>query len=180
MIEPATRIGAAALLAALGVAPAWAQGTPDSAPPALFTAFTQCRSIAGDAERLACFDAAATRLAEAAEKREIVVLDRAEVRKTRRSLFGFNLPRLPFFGGGNDDDPDEPEFQEINSKVASLRGIGYGKWRIGIEDGAVWQTTEAMRGNPKVGDAVRIKKGLMGAYFLSVDEARAAKAMRVN
>lgn len=160
--------------------PAPAQGTSDSAPPALFSDLTRCRTITDDAARLTCFDAAATRLSDAADKREIVVLDQAEVRKTRRSLFGFNLPKLPFFGNNRDDRPEEPEFQEINSTVKSIRGLGYGKYSIAIAEGAVWQTTEPLRGSPSVGDSITIKKGLIGAYFLSVDGKRASKAMRVN
>lgn len=178
-MRPATRIMVGGVMLAMAASAA-AQGTQQSAPPAMFTELTACRDIADDAARLACFDAASAKLADAAQKREIVVLDQAEVRKTRRSLFGFNLPRLPFFGGGDDDEPDAPEFQEINTTVQSVRGLGYGKWRIGIDDGAVWQTTEAMRGTPKTGEAVKIRKGVMGAYWLSVDGGRAARAMRVN
>lgn len=165
---------------ALIATPALAQGTPESAPPQIFSDLTKCRTIIEDAARLACFDNAATALSNAADKREIVVLDQAEVRKTRRSLFGFNLPKLPFFGNDRDDRPEEPEFQEINSTVRSIRGIGYGKFAIGIAEGATWQTTEPLRGIPKVGDAVTIKKGMIGSYFLSVDGKRASKAMRVN
>ena len=172
------RVVVSAVVIGLASGSAMAQGTRKDAPPEIFTDLTRCRALGDDAARLACYDSSAARLAEAADKREIVVLDQAEVRKTRRSLFGFNLPKLPFFGDGGDDD--EPEFRQIETTVRTLSGVGYGKWRVGIEDGAVWQTTEALRGSPKVGETVKIRKGLMGSYWLSVDGGRAAKAMRVN
>lgn len=161
-------------IAALGASAAQAQEGP-----APLNALERCRTIADDTMRLACFDRAAAVLAQSVEKKEVVVLDREEARKTRRSLFGFTLPRLKLFGN-EDDDREEREFTEIDSTVKSARGLGYGKLRFTIEDGAVWQTTEAVRMDPKPGDKVNIKKGTMGSYFVRFDDGRAVRGMRVN
>ena len=72
--------------------------------PELFEALVHCRSITDDAARLQCFDTAAANLQAATERRDVVVVDRAQVRESRRRLFGLALPRLPIFGGGDDED----------------------------------------------------------------------------
>jgi len=108
-----------------------------------------------------------------------MVVDKAEVRKARRSLFGFSLPRLPFFAGDDsaDDQPDEME-----ATIAGARGIGYGKWMLELDTGAKWQTTESARfqKDPRPGDKIKIKKGVMGSYFLSIDGRRGLRGMRIG
>ena len=167
---------AVSALAALAVAaPAFAADEP----PAAIRALSACRAIADNAQRLACYDREAGALVQSVEKKETVVLDQQEVKKTKRSLFGFSLPRLPFFGG-RDNDKDEAEFSQIETPIKTIRGIGYGKFRFTIEDGALWETTEGVNAFPKPGQKVVIKKGLMGSYFIRFEGARSVKGMRVG
>lgn len=56
-------------------------------------AVIDCRSIANDLERLACFDAAASALAERAG--DLVVVERQELEAVERDGFGLELPSLP-------------------------------------------------------------------------------------
>jgi hypothetical protein len=147
--------------------------------PAVVRALATCRGLADDAARLACFDREAGALLQSVEKKETVVLDQAEVRKTKRSLFGFTLPRLPFFGDGKDDN-DAPEFQQIDTPIKTVRPIGYGRFRFTIEEGAVWETTEGINAFPKPGQKVVIKKGVMGSYFIKFEGSRSVKGMRVG
>lgn len=169
---------AAALTLALAAPAALAQDPPR--PPAL-QALTACRAIANDAERLACYDRTATALNDSVEKKEVVVLDKQEVRKTKRSLFGFSLPKLPFFGNDKEEDKaEEAEFQEISTTIKGLRRLKTGHWSFTIEDGAVWQTTEYGSTAPAVGEAVTIKKGALGSYFIRFGKARPVKGMRVG
>ena len=149
-------------------------------PPAAIKALAACRAVADDAQRLACFDREAAALVQSVVAKETVVLDKQEVRKTKRSLFGFTLPRLPFFGDGKDDDKDEAEFQQIETPIKTVQNIGYGRFRFTIDDGAVWQTTEGINAFPKPGQKVVIKKGLMGSYFIRFEGARSVKGMRVG
>ncbi|WP_426045991.1 hypothetical protein, partial [Brevundimonas sp. DWP1b2] len=59
---------------------------------------TRCRQIEADVARLACFDAAATRLAAAGE---VAVVSRQDVEQNQRRLFGFNVSALnPFENSG--------------------------------------------------------------------------------
>lgn len=148
-------------------------------PPSAIRALGACRAIADGAQRLACYDREAGALVQSVEKKETVVLDRQDVRKTKRSLFGFTLPRLPFFGGG-DNDKDDQEFSQLDVPIKTVRSIGYGKFRFTIEDGALWETTEGVNAFPKPGEKVLIKKGLMGSFFIRFEGARSVKGRRVG
>lgn len=164
------------IASSLLAAPALAADAPR---PAALEALRACQSIAADADRLACYDRAAAALNASVEKKEVVVLDQQEVKKTKRSLFGFQLPRIGLFGDG-DKDKDTPEFTELETTVTGARGIGYGKFSFTIEDGAVWQITEAGPTMPKPGDKVTIKKAALGSYFIKFGKQRAVKGMRVG
>ena len=168
-------IGPVAALAALVATPA-AAAEPPTSP--IVAELVKCRAESDDARRLACFDKAAGTLAKATEEGSIAVVSREDVRKTRRSLFGFSLPKLPFFAGddsGKDEAPDE-----IETTVKSARPARDGNFTVVMADDAVWRTTEPLRKTPKPGDKVKIKKAALGSYFLSVGGLRGVRAMRVG
>ena len=148
--------------------------------PAAIRGLAACRAIADNGERLACFDREAAALVTSVEKKETLLLDKQEVRKTKRSLFGFTLPRLPFFNNGKEDEKEEAEFQQLEAPIKTVQSTGYGRFRFTIDDGAVWQTTEGINAFPKPGQKVIIKKGLMGSYFIRFEGNRAVKGMRVG
>src|SRR5687768_1383863 len=89
---------AAALAGSLAVsaAAALAQSGP-AGGSALVRALADCRRLAEDAPRLACYDAAAARLAAAEQQGDVVVVDREQARAARRQAFGFNMPTLNIF-----------------------------------------------------------------------------------
>ena len=160
----------AALLAALPMTAATAQ-EPDQLGqrPELFEALVRCRGIAADDARLACFDQAAANLQAAAERRDVVVVDRGQVRESRRRLFGLPLPRLPIFGGGDDDD--EEEINSIESNVASAFETGYGRWVVRLQDGSTWEQTDnnIIAARPRSGQPVRVNRGALGTYMMRVN-----------
>lgn len=142
-----------------------------------------CRKLAGESERLACFDRESATLDAADVKNEITVLDKEAVRETRRSLFGFTLPRLPLLGGGKDDKDDAAEAEEssLSATIASARSLGYGKWSFVLDDGARWETIEAVVSKePAKGMNVVIKKGAIGSYMVNFDGSRGVRSRRVN
>ena len=145
----------------------------------LVRALAACRATADDAARLRCYDAAAGALTSAAAKGDVVVVDQQDLKKARRSLFGFSMPKLPFFGGDRsaDEAPDE-----LTAKITSARSLGHGKWQVRLEDGAVWETTEAssMVADPRPGNSVWIKKGALGGFMMRVAGQRALRAKRVG
>lgn len=138
------------------------------------SSMTRCRSIAEPAARLACFDQAAAAVETAREKKELVVLDKAEVKKTRRTLFGFSLPRIKFLEGEDDPEP------QIETTVDWARSLGNGKWALKTKEGATWQTTEAMIDAPRTGDKLTIRRGTLGSYFIKIGSFKAVRAMRTG
>ena len=152
----------------------------DAAGDRVLQSLTRCRGIADSEERLACFDKATGALEQAVQAKQVRIVDQEDIRKTRRSLFGFTVPRIGLFGD-RDGEEDRPEFTEINTVVASSRALGNGRVEIRLagEESAVWQTTEAMNFPPKTGDAIRIRKGSLGNYFINVG-GRSVRGMRVR
>ena len=171
LIQLATMVAAAAAQAGVPTGP---QPLPQQV-----RALRDCRSIADSASRLACYDRAAAALDQAVATRSVVVMGAEEVRQTKRSLFGFSLPRLPFFGGKDDDSGAE---REIEGSLASAAPTGYGRWRVRLEEGGVWETTEAASASnePFVGAKVRIRRAALGSYLMNVGRSRAIRVRRVG
>jgi hypothetical protein len=168
-------LAAAALLASAASA---AKAPPPMSP--YVNALEQCRQIADSAQRLACYDRTAPALVTAARSGEVNVVDRGQLREARRSLFGFSMPKLPFFSG---DRSGEDAPSEIQSTITSAHETTYGKYRITIADGnAIWETTEDSISlhPPRSGQKIIIRQGAMGAYFLRIDGQRSIKGRRVG
>jgi hypothetical protein len=167
----------AACLILTGAASADAKEKAAQSP--LVDALTRCRGQSDDAARLRCYDAAAGALTAAAVRGDVVVVDQQDLKKARRSLFGFSVPKLPFFGG--DRSADE-QSDELTASIKSARAIGNGKWQMRLEDGALWETTEASSviSDPKPGNAVVIKRGALGGYMIRIAGQRALRAKRVG
>ena len=174
------------LIAALALTVPFAAVTAQEASsgqqrPELFEALVRCRAIAADAERLQCFDTAAANLQQAAERREVVVVDRAQVRESRRRLFGLALPRLPIFGGGDgEEDDDEDEVRSIESTIVRAYQGEMGRWIVTLEDGSTWAQTDnnIVAGRPRPGQPVRINRSAFGSYMMRINGQPAVRAQR--
>ena len=167
----------AIIAAVIAAAPATAAPRPGPATSGIVSELTGCKTLTDDAARLACYDRAAGRLAEATASGEVKILDREDIRATRRSLFGFDLPKLPFFKG-DDSAKDTPE--AIDTVIKSIQAASYGKFVLTMEDGAVWESTEPLPRDPKAGAKVHLKKGALGNYFMTVGSMRSVRAQRVK
>jgi hypothetical protein len=137
-----------------------------------------CQQERDGERRLRCFDQAVTQLTQATQTGDVVIVDRESIRRTRRSLFGFLLPRNPLLDGGS---RTEPEVKEIAAKIMTARPVGSGRWRFQLEDSGTWQTEESSSAifNPKPGTSVQIRRGALGGYFLTV-QGRTVRAARVQ
>jgi hypothetical protein len=167
-----------AILPIVFSAGASAQDAPDR--PAILSKLFDCGAITAESERLSCYDRQVAALKEAEQKRDVVVVDRAEIRRTRRSLFGLTLPRLKLFGG-DDSDADQPEFSTVETTLTDARQSG-GRWVFTLADGALWtqaDSTELAR-TPRAGQAIRIRKGAMGSYLANIDKQVAIRVRRIN
>ncbi len=141
-----------------------------------------CRTVSDAAARLACYDRAVDALSAATASGDVVIVERTEVRKARKGLFGFTLPRIDFLSGKPGNAEDAADEKQLSTVITNARTIGYGKWRFTVEGGAVWETVEAnMRFNdPAPGRKVLIERGSLGAYFVTVEKGGRVQAKRVG
>lgn len=146
--------------------------------PQAFEALVRCRGLSDDAARLKCFDAAAAELQSQADRRELVVVDRQQMRETKRRLFGLDIPDLNPFGG---DDREEEEIKSLDGVVASAYQDGNSRWVIRLQDGSRWAQTDdnpiVLR--PRAGHKVRINKAAMGSYMMRVNGQPGVRAKRL-
>ena len=100
-----------------------------------------------------------------------MVVDRAQVRESRRRLFGLDLPSLPIFGGGDDDEDEEDEVSSLEGVVASVGYANFGKLIIRLEDGGSWHQTDDrhLAIEPRRGHKVVINRGALGSYMMRVN-----------
>ena len=174
-------ISAAGIGAIVGCSlPARAQ--EESAPaletPEVIDRLFECRAIADDAARLACFDGAVGAVFAARESRELVIAEREQVEEAKRGLFGLNLPKIRLFGGGD----DAQEASELTATLASATMMGNGLYIFELEDGARWVETEKGVGRKRYerGDTIVISKGALGSYKAKVNGQRAMRVRRIN
>lgn len=148
-----------------------------------FDPLRACRAIAADAERLACFDRVAGALVTAAEEGDLSVVNREEVRKTRRTLFGFALPDLGIFGRGDKakEKYEADAIEVLNTTVATSRMT-----RDGIEvttaEGAVWLIPSPPRRlmTPRPGQSVELRGGSLSSFFIRINGQAGVKARRIG
>lgn len=172
----ALALAATAALAA--VVPAHAKDKPAiTAAPAIYRAVVDCRTIGDGAQRLVCFDRTVGDMATATTQKDLVILDRESMRETRKGLFGFSLPRLKLFGGGDEDDKDA--VKEIESTISGLRSAKDGFPIFTIADGARWKQTDGRSMFPKIGQKIKIRAASLGSYMASIDGRAGVRVMRL-
>ena len=172
-------LGALSLsMASMGAFTAYAKDKKDPLEelPGVATEMFKCQTVTESTARLACYDKTVKAFEQARIQNDIVVADREQIREARRGLFGLTLPQIKLFG-----DNDDEQIQEISSTIRSVSSVGYGKYLMVLEDGAVWQQTEARSGRPpKSGQPIVIKRGSLGSYISIVDDGRAIKVKRIQ
>jgi hypothetical protein len=166
-----------AALIALPFVPAAGQNPAREGPPAAFARAVQCRALANPQERLACYDREVAALEQAERTSEIRVVDRQQMRSTRRTLFGLSLPDINIFGG---DDEGEA-VTEITSQLRSVSQDANGKYLFELEDGARWRQIDSRDlVNPRAGQPIRIRRAAMGSFLANVGRQTAVRVRRVN
>ncbi|VXD01146.1 hypothetical protein [Sphingomonas sp. 8AM] len=140
-------------------------------------AVLRCRTIAGDAARLKCFDAAAGALNGAIAARQVVVVDRARVEAERRARFGerrraADLPTL--------QDADGNRLDTLTGKLAQAARTGDGNWSFTLADGSRWLQTDgqAFAVAPRSGETVVVKRAALGSYKLTVGRQPGVRVRR--
>lgn len=157
------------------------QADADPAPrSSLLTAVTRCQSITDPGQRLTCYDQAVRPLDAAAKNREIVIVDKAQVRQTRKTLFGLTLPRLGIFGDAKDGADDE--IKQIDTTLARADLDNGGGWMFTLADGARWRQMDdnVLGKRPRAGDKVVVRRAALGSFKLSIAGQPAVKVRREN
>jgi len=154
-------------------------GTPAALAQAVPPDLQQCVAEADDARRLACFDAGVARLAgvpPATAAPAAPAPAPAATTATPEQIFGARgeLAREV-------RPPAERALRQLNGHVAGLSKRTRGEIVVTLDNGQVWQLLSPLD-DPRleVGDAVTIKPGSMGSYFISGPAGRAAKAKRIK
>lgn len=175
----ASTLAAALALGAGGVAHAKDKDKPAAPLPEVFAKVLDCREIADPAQRLACFDAAVPALAQAQESKELRVVSREDVNRTRRGLFGFVGSGFGIFGDDDDEDEKE-EIKEITAVIKAVSGAA-GSYVFTLEDGAVWaQSDETYLKKPTAGKKITIRRAALGSFMASVDGGLGFRIRRRN
>ena len=158
------------LLAAVGMAWATAGAALAADAPTVspaVQAVVNCKAIADATQRLACYDEAVGKMAQAQASGDLVTVDRDQRRTVRRQAFGLTLPALAMFDSGEKAE----EVNHLTFKVSEVWRTADGKWVIKLETGAQWRQiddTEQTR-PPHTGSTAEIRKGALGSFFVKVD-----------
>jgi len=181
-----TRIRAAAatwMAFAAMIASAPLAAADDKGESAYIKALRECQAKTDAAARLACYDTAVGTMLSASSDGEVRVVDKEEVRETRRKLFGFSLPDFGIFGGKNDkgDDAKDEQPEALQTTITGVRAVK-GQYVITTAEGAVWQLDEqpARLMSPKVGQPLEIRAGAFGSYFLRINGQSGVKGRRIR
>lgn len=172
------RIAIGAALAVALTMPA-AAAAQEQRRPAAYEALLRCRAVTESAARLRCFDEAVAALESAAQQRELVMVDRTQIRETRRRLFGLDLPDLPFFG--NRDKEDREEARSIEGTITAVSSQA-GLWLVSLEGAGTWLQADGSRKGrrPNVGAKVKISKTMLGGYIMEVGDRPGFRVKRVR
>ena len=175
MLQLSSRFAVALVLLAGAAVPVAAKDKAPAVPPAQIRELYACRDIADPTARLACFDREVGELSAADQAREIVFTDKETAKETRRGLFGFSFPKLGGIFGG-----DEDAIKEIETTIRAVSTDQSGKYRLVMEDDAVWMQIDStyLPRQPKPGQKVKIKVASMGSYFATVEGGRAIRMKR--
>src|SRR5688572_7769788 len=107
-----TRFVAVGAFAAVMVMAAGVHAQDEKRPQVLEEIF-ECRKVADPSQRLACFEAAASKMEEAEQQGDVVVVDREQAQSARKKAFGFQMPNITIFGKKDTG----PEITELNASA---------------------------------------------------------------
>lgn len=134
-----------------------------------------CRPIPDPKARALCYDAALDKLQQSVVDRNVVVMDREQV----KANFGFGgsqpLPRSPAAKA-------QPiQIDEVESTITAVTSYGYDNWGIRIASGGLWRTTDsALPFPPKVGATIKIKRASLGGYVMYLGNNKTVRVLRSN
>ncbi len=147
--------------------------------PETFQKLIDCKSVADASSRLACFDKQVAELEAAERDSSVVVVDKKQLQRADKGLFGLNLPSLGGLLGRG--EKKEEAVSAIETTIKSATQTASGRWLIVLDDGARWIQTETQTiFDPKPGQKIRIRKAAFGSYFANINGQTAIRMSRQN
>jgi len=176
------RAALAALIALTSPASLAAQEPEAADRPAYLEELKSCQLLSDDAQRLACFDSKVSAMISASEAGDVRVVDRADVDRTRRSLFGFNVPDVGIL---KDDKPEKDEDGEdklFETTITKVRYRSSKKAQFTTAEGAVWEMNDIPRRLAKIkpGAVAVFKPASFNYYFIRIDGQMGVKGRRIQ
>lgn len=171
------KILSAGIACALSGAASIASAAPSTPTAESLLGLRQCETISENSARLACFEREARALISAADTGNLRIIDRDQANTIKRSLFGFTEVDVPLL-----EEKSTPGPKILETKITSVSHLANNRFRLVLEDGAVWQTTEApprMR-EPQAGEPIQLERAAFGSYWLRIDGRHGVKGMRVK
>ena len=163
-----------ALTAAIS-APALANDKNQDLPtPVTFQAVLDCKPIADQSARLACYDQKVAALTIEVRDHQLVIVDRETMREARRGLFGLSLPRLKLFGAEGE------VIKEIESTIKAVRSSSDGMPIFVLTDDSRWEQTDGRHIYPEDGDKIRIFRAALGSFMASVNKQQSVRVVRLT
>lgn len=163
------------LMALLLAGPASAAEDKGRASDRALAPLVVCRPIPDPRLRAACYDAALDKLQQSVADRNVVVMDREQVKQD----FGF--------GGGpppkriaNARSIEPITVQEMASTIASVAPYSYGMWVVRLANGAIWRTSDSMDSSPRTGAEVHVRRGALGSYVMFIGKSQSVRVKRVK
>jgi hypothetical protein len=152
-----------------------------SAAPAQLDALLACRHIAGSVARLACFDRQSALLAKSPVAGSAPHPAGAARARSQGALAAAGLSSVQTFGlaplqiaarqAAAEKLPQRVD--HITARIAGLSSASDGREIFALSNHQVWVQLEAGgRSHGRVGDAVRISRGWLGSYWLSLKSRR--------
>jgi hypothetical protein len=159
-----------------------------------------CVSIEGDAARLACYDSALGRVGAKAPSRATApgVAPAAAASAAPNSAVAPASPPAAPPAVAQAADPaaefglteaakraknptKQAELQSVTARVVSIRWLKYGEFVVTLDNGQVWEQIEPMPAAViRIGDAVILKKALLGSYTLLTAGKVPTKVRRID
>jgi len=168
--------GMAMILAAAAGGATQVEGLPAGVEELL-----RCREVSEEESRLRCFEERSDALADALERRDVVVADRQEVREAQRELFGFSLPKLRIFDNANSAGDAGENVDFIEGSVASASLNADSRLVVTLQDEQVWlQSDSRPVVRPRPGQPVTIRRASLGSFMMRVNNQPGIRVQRIR
>lgn len=123
-----------------------------------------CRQITPANERLACYDALV-------KQDPVTAITKQTVKNKEKAIDDFAKEHIK-------KSTNEQGLNQLSSKVAKLKQLIRGEWVITLENGQTWQQKDSKKFKLKVGDVIRLEKGMLGSVSLYVEGSNRSIAVK--